>query len=539
MKQTLIFLFCIIAFYSCSSDNNANVSNSDDEQEEIEAIPNALFTQIIFPNRHRDTSYHQNGFKGVFYHPDSTKTFKANMDISFDENIEISPQDFTVTWKSDIDGILFQGNPNSDLESEISPTLSKGSHKIWIESSYLGNPDFTVKDSITISNTIALSTDKTGRSVILNWTPYQGAGFESYLVYNEDFEPIAEIKAIAQTSLEYFTPSSFSEPSEYQIIVKTNLNAPHPLGSNFSYKEPGIFFKVPYFIRKMVKDPLRDRVYAIANPIDNSTEYDKYGILVINSETFEIIDHILGDNKYADMDINQDGRFLFLCQEDDSEKITKLNLNTFSFEYFPTDTRDWGLHKIEVGDNNVLFCHRDPPTSGDTQFWIYDGNTGALLRDRTGSSRHGDIEFNKTNQRLYAAHSNSTGARFYKHSVIDNVISNVSDSGVVEFFPDPYVLLSDDDQYVFWEENRYDANFFPKQSYPTNIKSCSPNNLLVAGINNVYKFNDASTVATFPEFPRSEFTSMLFIDDNTLIQARSKYNNYPTDETYFFKIPFN
>ena len=542
MKKLFYLTLILTLFIGCSSDNDSQQNNNDDDQTDDPVFNITSFTATInTPIQTRDYSYHNQGYDGIFENPDNTKLFNGNINISYGENSsQLSATDIEVVWKSDIDGILFQGNPNENLESEITESLTKGVHTIFLEAS-IPSENLTVKDSIFLSNSIKLTATNTGKSVKLNWTKYEGNDFVSYSVYKENFTPILEIQDVNTLEFEDTDISSFIEDFEYQIVVNTTESYNHLIGSNIVNMHPGIFIEFPYYVYKLIKDPIRSRIYAIVRPQSNSVESDKYGLLIIDtdSNTFEINSHILQDDRFADLDISPDGQYLFLCQER-VEKITKLNLDTLEATTFVTNTNQWGIHKIEVGNNNILYCHRDPPTSGDTQFWIYDGNNGNYINGPTGSSRHGDIEFNLVNNKLYSGLSNTTSGQILRHSVNGNVINYEINypgfpNGIT--FPKPFLLLSDDNQNIFWENFQFDLDLNVVRTFNTDIKACSPNNIYLSDFDKLYNFNDMNVIFEYPELPPTENTSMVFMDDNTLIFCRAYNTNVNQEEyTYFFKI---
>ena len=540
MRNPFYLIFFLILIISCSSDNESAQNNDDDVVDPVLNITNFTVT-INSPIQTRDYSYHNQGYNGVFENPDNSKLFNGSINISYGNNsTQLSTSDIEVVWRSNIDGILFQGNPNDNLQSEINESLSKEVHTIYFEAS-VPSENLTIKDSIILSNNIKLTTINTGKSVKLNWTQYEGNDFVSYSIYKENFDPIAEIQDINILEYEDTELLSFIEDFEYQIIVNTSDNYDHPIGSNIESMHPGIFIEFPYYVYKLIKDPVRSKIYAIVRPQSNNDESDKYGILIIDtsSNTFEINSHILQNDRFADLDISPDGQYLFLCQER-VEKITKLNLDTLDATTFVTDTNEWGIHKIEVGNNNVLYCHRDPPTSGSTQFYIYDGNNGNLINGPTSGLSHGDIELNNANNTIYAGESNTSNGRMYKLPVDGNSISFDSNypiwpDGVS--FPYPFILLSDDNQNIFWEHFQLDLDLNVIRTFDTDIKACSPNNIYLSDFDKLYDFNDLSVICEYPELPPTENTSMVFMDDNTLIFCRAYRTNVnPEEYTYFFKL---
>ncbi|WP_348743997.1 hypothetical protein [Tenacibaculum sp. 190524A05c] len=538
--RKLFYLTLILTFITGCTSNNDPLPDNGNGDDPVKNISNFTAT-ISSPIQTRDYSYHDQGYDGIFENPYDDKTFSGYINITYNNNsIELSASQIEVTWRSSIDGILFQGNPNDNLESEISKSLTKGNHTIFLEAS-IPSENLMVKDSILLSNQIKLTAINTGKSVKLNWTKYEGNDFVSYSIYKENSDPIIEIQDINTIEFEDTQFSSFIEDYEYQVVVNTTENYTHPIGSNIVSMHPGIFIEFPYYVYKLIKDPIRSKIYAIVRPQSNSNESDKYGILIIDngSNTFEINSHILEDHRFADLDISPDGQYLFLCQER-VEKITKLNLDTLEATTFVTNTNGWGIHKIEVGNNNVLYCHRDPPTSGSTGFYLYDGNNGNFISTSTDALSHGDIEINNTNNTIYAGESNTSNGRMYTFLVDQNSINidanyPVWPNGVS--FPTPFILLSDDNQNVFWEHFQLDANLNVIRTFDTDIKACSPNNIYLSDFNKLYNFNDMSIVYEYPELPPTENTSMVFMDDNTLIFCRAYNTNVNQEEyTYFFKL---
>lgn len=548
MKRQIYLLLILVLTISCSSDNETPLDNNNDDETVDPVLNITNFTATInSPLQTRDYSYHNQGYDGIFENPDSIKVFNGNINISYGNNsVQLNNTDIQLVWRSSIDGILFQGNPNDDLKSEIEKTLTKGIHTIFLEAS-LPNQNFTVKDSIILSNSIKLDAVNTGKSVRLNWTKYEGNDFISYKVYTEDFSQITEINDINILEYDVTSFSSLVEDKEYQIIVETNGNYNHVIGSNIKSMHPGVFIDFPYYISKIIKDTSKERLYALVG--NKNYESDVYGLLIIdiNNQTFKINSHILQDDIFADLDMSPDGQYLFLCQER-VDKITKLNLNTFEATTFTTSTNGWGIHKIEVGNDNVLYCHRDPPTSGSTSFWIYNGNNGDLINGPTSGLSHGDIELNNTTNTLYAGESNTSNGRMYKFNVDGSSINLESNYPIWPngaSHPYPFILLSDDYQSIFWENYQLDLDLNVIRTFNTDIKACSPNNNYIADYEKIYNYSDLSVAYEFNGLPEgnSMFNSIIFSDDKTLIYSQANQSNvrdsmdpYWRAQTYIFKF---
>ncbi len=544
MKRQIYLLLILVLTISCSSDNEIPLDNNNDD-ETVEPVLNITnFTATInSPLQTRDYSYHNQGYDGIFENPDSTKVFSGNINISYGNNsTQLKNSDIQIVWRSSIDGILFRGNPNDNLESEIEKTLTKGIHTIFLEAS-IPKQNLTVKDSIILSNSIKLNAVNTGKSVKLNWTKYKGSDFVSYKVYTESFLPIIEIKDINTLEYNVTSFSSLVEDKKYQIIVETNGNYNHVIGSNIKSMHPGVFIDFPYYISKIIKAPSRERLYALVG--NKNYKSDVYGLLVIDTDnqTFKINSHILKDDIFADLDISPDGQYIFLCQEQ-IDKITKLNLNTLEATTFTTNTNGWGFHKIEVGNDNILYCHRTPPTSGTTGFWLYNGNNGNLLASQTGFTSHGDIEFNTSNNKLYGAQSNGDHT-IYRFSNSNNtlILDNINQPYSYRAYS--FVFLAPDNQKLFWENFELDLDLNVIRTFSTHIKACSPNNNYIADYEKIYNYSDLSVAYEFKGLPEGNFifNSIIFSDNKTLIYSQANQSNikdsddpYWRAQTYIFKF---
>lgn len=552
MKRQIYLLLILVLTISCSSDNETPLDNNEtplDNNNEDETVVDPVLNITNFkatinsPLQTRDYSYHNQGYYGIFENPDSIKIFNGNINIRYGNNsVQLNSTDIQLVWRSSIDGILFQGSPNDNLGSKIEKTLTKGIHTIFLEAS-LPNQNLTVKDSIILSNSIKLNAVNTGKSVRLNWTKYEGNDFLSYKVYTEDFSQITEINDINILEYDVTSFSSLVEDKEYQIIVETSGNYNHVIGSNIKSMHPGIFIDFPYYISKITKDPSRERLYALVG--NKNEDSDVYGLLVIdiNNQMFKINSHILKDDIFADLDISPNGEYLFLCQER-IDKITKLNLNTLEATTFATNTNGWGIHKIEVGNDNILYCHRDPPTSGTTGFWLYNGSNGNLLANQTGFTSHGDIEFNTFNNKLYGAQSNGDHT-IYRFSNSNNTLNLDNINQPYSYRASPFVFLAPDNQKIFWENFELDLELNVIRTFNTDIKACSPNNDYIADFDKIYKYSDLSVMCEFNGLPQGNdmFNSIIFSDDNTLIYSQANQSNvryfpdpYWRAQTYIFKF---
>lgn len=535
MKR-LFFAIFLITIYSCSNDENSNIENPD-ENPQI-----TLTTSILNPLKNRDYSYHNNGINGVFEDPTLQKNLKGKIVLT--NNSNATNNNLIVKWKSDIDGQLYEGNPNTNLESEINVNLSKGLHKILFE--VYSNNTLIEKDSVYISNVIKLEgIAETGRSVKLEWSKYEGNDFVSYLIYGENFQPLTEINDINTLEYEHLETISMVENRNYQIVVNTSNSTNNLVnGSNIISIKSGVFAEIPYYITKIVNDENNGKIYGIISPRNSSATA---GLIVFDNENLNLISHVLQSKTFTDLDISPDGQFLYLTQKY-VEELTKINLNTMSIETFVTSTNNWGFHKIEVGNNNLLYCHRTPPTSGSTAIHILNSQNGNEISISYYGYLHGDMEFNPSNGILYHGRSNTTDGRITKNSYsngslnLDFTYPAFADNPFGINSPYPYLFLSYDNNSLFWENFQFDVNLNVVRQFNTKMISCSPTNLYLSDLEKVYDYTNLNVLFSYPPFPVNDNTrTLLFTNDNTIITSkayRPNVSNYP-DKTYLFKMKIN
>lgn len=375
----------------------------------------------------------------------------------------------------------------------------------------------------------------------MNWTKYEGNDFVSYLVYGEDSKYITEINNINTLTYECPETKSLIKEQKYQIVVKTNKSDNSILGSNILGKMSGDFIEFPYYISKMVKDNQRSKIYAMASPRSKYDSADKYGLLIIDSKTFKIESHILTDIRFSDLDLSPDNRYLYLTQNY-IEKLTKIDLTSMSVTSFPTSTNGWGFHKVEAGNDNVVFCHITPPTSGSTGINVINGTNGNPISTSYNAYRHGDIEFNSKNGKLYMGESNTSAGAIYCSTYINQDLKIENNYPVFPdsvLFPDPFLFISDDNESVFWENYQLSLSLKVKRTFNTKMIASSPANLYLSDIGKVYDYNNLSVIFSYPPFPPNDETkSTIFLDDNTIITCKTHQPNTVGEpaQTYFFKM---
>ncbi|SEC86047.1 hypothetical protein SAMN04489761_3796 [Tenacibaculum sp. MAR_2009_124] len=548
MKNHALLLLFITIFGSCAHEEELAPIEPTEPDQTVDIID--ISAKINSPIQTRDYSFSNQGVNGIFEDPEVKKLFQGSIHVNYSNNSsDLSNTDIEIVWRSNIDGILFKGTPNNYFESDLHENLSTGLHTIYFEASINGK-DIISKDSIMLSNNIKLTANNTSKAVKLNWTKYNGDDFVSYQIFSEDFTPISEIHDINTLEYDYKDFASLTEDKNYQIVVKTEVPKDHIIGSNIESMHPGEFIEFPYYLRKIIKDPIRPRLYALVGHRNYSAS--DYGLVVIDKtdETFEISSHILKEDFFTDFVISQNASHLFLSQIG-SDKITKLDLSNLENTTFTTHTDGWGIEKIEIAMNNTLLCYSNSPAMNGSKFTIYDGNSGTkLIGPIVNPITFNGIKFSFLNNAIYGGKSGSNSGQLYKYSISNNLLTlnttPISTSLVTNQTHE--LFLTQDTQHIFWENHQLDLNLNITRTFDAPVKACSPANTFLADLNRVFDYHGAFTIFEFPNFPETNSnvtSSLVFPNESNIVYCRASQSNvinngeeyYPANTQIFnFKI---
>ncbi|CAM1372335.1 hypothetical protein [Tenacibaculum xiamenense] len=537
MKNYALLLLFITIFGSCAHEDELAPEQPTEPDQTVEVLE--IIAKINSPIQTRDYSYSDNGTNGIFENPEEKKLFQGSVQVNYsNESSNLTNTDVEIVWKSSIDGVLFKGTPNNYFESDLHKKLSQGLHTIYFEASINGK-DIISKDSIMLSNNIKLTADNTSKSVKLNWTKYNGDDFVSYQVFSENFTPITEIYDI--NTLEYNCENfeSLTEDKDYQIVVKTETPKDHIIGSNIESMHPGEFIEFPYYLRKIIKDPIRPKLYALVGHKDYTAS--NYGLVVIDKteDTFEISSHILTEDFFTDLVISQNASYLFLSQID-GDKITKLDLNNLEASTFTTHTEGWGIERIEIAMNNTLLCYSNSPTMNGSKFTIYDGNSGSkLIGPIVNPMTFSGIKFSFLNNAIYAGKSGSNNGQLYKYSVSNDLmtLNTTPISTTIVTNETPELFLTRDTQNIFWENHQLDLNLNIMRTFDAPVKACSPSNKFLADLNRVFDYHGLFTIFEFPNFPETNSNvtnSLVFPDESNVVYCRASQSNVMNNGEEFY-----
>ncbi|WP_165731853.1 YncE family protein [Polaribacter sp. 20A6] len=512
-----IFILFTLLLLSCNSD----------EDKDIISDINDLSVEIISPI--------------------NKQAFSPNSIIEFKGQIS-SPnlKDFSTLkaiWVSDIYGTLNESTIDENGETKFSTSnLSKNIH--FIRLNIYNEIDEIVYDEIIVYNSIWLYpvTDKKNTSSI-SWSKTEDLSFDSYDVYRSPYKNnINNKKDDLIYSTTNINDTTFIDSNAYlatkyyyKVFLKRTTKSPIYVGSNIDSITLGNFKKLDYPISKIIKDPNRNYAYGIVN-IDNiySTNSTGYGLSFINVENKEV-KRILTNYRFTDIDIDPSGNYLYLCSR--SNVIQKVNLNTRQLESSFSLLRP--AHKIEIGINNKLYYHITPPTSGSTEFRIYDLTNNTDIYYKTtipaaySSFSHGDFELDN-NQNIYHGESNTSSSFLTKIGTTNDTFSIVEQISSGSYQRAGVTLNNNK---IYWNNYLFDSNLkrigvFKDEGNDVDIQTVSPNGNLALGSARLYDTNNFNIMKKIA----INYDIATFTKDNQIlfVKNENKISNVNTSTLFFY-----
>lgn len=522
MKQKSILLILIMILLSCQNDDDVTQQIQITSLDEVEV---QIHTPSNFDNVYPGEELN---FRGTVISNNSTDltSLRAN-------------------WISDKDGLIFEENLNTDGETLFTTnTLSKNIHQIKLN--IINEVDSIISDSIEIYNAIRLfPIEKTNNSTTITWCSFEDSNFASFKLYRSGFinnfiqnEPIYETNNIQDTTF-VDTTATLGVKHFYKVVLNRTSQSPDRFESNIDSIQTGEFIKTNYPVLKVIPDLARNYAYGIVNTTsiydDNETGY---GLIFINLNDFSIENRILQNVRFSDLDIEPSGNYLYLSSR--SNIIHKVNLNTKVLE--STISLSNSAHKIEAGNNGKLYYHITPPTSGSTQFRIYDLDNNINvpystdISDAYSSFSHGDFEIDESNI-LYHGESNSSGSDLSKIGTIDNTFS-LLDQWNSNNYQSARIVLNNNN--IYWNHYLLDLDLniqgtFQNEYGNIDVQDVSPNGDTVLGWSNLFKSNDQSIIKKIPAI----FDSGIFVNDSRVLVYKTDNPLYLQYESIIYLYDFD
>lgn len=519
-KKILLGTFLTIAvffsFVSCESDNDTvNTLTPLD----------GLNVEITTPNDFESVTPGNAVFKGRIFNP-------SERDLSH----------LTAVWSSDIDGVLYNGSVNALGETTFtSHTLSRTIHRITL-SIYNESGDL-IFDQVQVLNILKLyPIQKTNNSVILKWSSAASSGFQSYKVYRSTDKYSFTEQPLYTTANSLDTTFVDTTPMlgwQYYYKIQLNRNTPvlPVVGSNLDSIVPGKFLKLDFPIAKMTVDPTRNFAYAIVNPGIWENNSTGYGLAMINTTTQQFSDRILTDLRFTDLEIDNSGNYIYLCNN--TRTVYKVNLSTRQF--VGTMTLSEPAIELEIGTNNKLYYLVGTYSDEEGEFRIYDLNTAAnvpyssSISDAYNHFPDSDFELDSNNV-IYVGEANTSGADLVKigtGSTGNNFqelnrwhSNNYRSKGI-------YVRRNN----LFWDEFQIDSNLnvlgsFTDNGHTETIRGVSPDGNFVITYGNLFDGNSRSLIKKIPVW---NYNLVTFANNSHVLLIQ---NEHPLYEQYTATIYF-
>ena len=449
---------------------------------------------------------------------------------------------FKIEWKSSVDGVLSSKTLDSLKQNFNTKNLSRNIHNISF--SITNEMDSIVSDSITIFNVIKLdSIKKTNNSNILKWSSTNLASFKSF-----ELRRSTSPNNLTNGTLIYesnnkndttFIDITSTLGREYYYQVRINLDHPKfkNIGSNIETIVTGVFLEINQPIIKLLFDEEKNYCYAISN-LRSVFDDNKngYGLFFIDLKTFKIDKRILNNTRFSDLEFDSGKRNLYLSSR--SNTIHKVNLENKTL----TKTIDLfrSAHKIEISKNDKrLYYHLTPPTSGSTQFMIYDLENEKDIPYKSldpasfNNYSHGDFELDDNNFIIHGE-NNTSGPNITK-------ISTVNDSFKIEKqikIDDGSLNLKLINNKILFGKGIYGSNlnrlgrFIDNNQNYSALDATKNTDLVITNGSRIFSTKDYTVFKNLPAF----YNTAVFLNENTVLLIENtdvSYQNY-TSKIYIY-----
>ncbi|MCB0497801.1 MAG: hypothetical protein KDC79_16790 [Cyclobacteriaceae bacterium] len=512
INNSIIALF-LLSFFACDNHN-----------------PSPLFTSLDSLYVHINTPKN-----GTILIPGDTAKFEATV---YGDTL-LPTKGLRAVWKSSIDGILYEGEINSDFKTLFETDgLSKNIHIVTLN--IYNEIDSIISDDVLVYNIIKLDTfNRTDNSLSFKWSKVNLDSASGYNLYrSRDNYTITEDDLLFTTmnvNDTVYKDTTAIMGYEYHYQVRVLFNEDLRIPSNILFVRPGIYNDLDFPLLKIQVDRERDLIYGVVAPKDLNDELDEYGIAIIDGENLQILHRILNSERLVDIDISPDNKYLFAATRNRIFKIDLNNLNEVS-----SMTVNNPINGIEVGKNNRLYYHIFPGQycSCDSEFRIVDTENNKVLPFITeigaayADYYKGEFTIDPETNTVY--HGNDLSSpTLVKFSTNNDIFSDQIRKGGWSN-TSKYIFYNNGK--VFWDYALYDSNLerigtFTKNGNEVTILDASPDGTLALGWGGLFKIIDQSHYKNVP-VPTERAK---FINNHRLIIYS---NNYSKPQSVIYRYSF-
>jgi hypothetical protein len=470
--------------------------------------------------------------------PEPNESFSPGDSVWFKAEIHSQKdiRNLKYAWLSDKDGLLQEGKLGKANEVEFKTKgLSKNIHHITFQ--VTNEVDSMLEQKVILYNLLNLRVkEKHDNSTTFIWTAVP-ENFKSYSIYRHYYTYVPNggtlIGEITEVSDTLFTDTTATLGVPYYYQVAANLITEGMAVSNVVNSTAGIALTLKFPISKIISIPNHSYVYGIVPRGDPYfTNPDGYGIVVIDPSEFKIIDRILMWNRFSDITVDPAGEFLYACQD-----YTVYKINLLDRTIAKTITLPKRAHAIEVGTNNRLYYHETPPTSGSTQFGIYD-----LVNDRNLINswyvQHGDFELDMSTNNIIHGESNSTGSCLRKFSTSDDIIKLLIEAGCRDD-GSSLLIFNQATRKIYWrywvfDEQLIKIGTFQVSGSEQGVFDISNDGSTAVTWGHLFNTKDLTVRKKVP----ANYDKAFFINDNQMILVRNTSPEYQKYVTHLHRYTF-
>lgn len=510
----------------------------------------ALLTQLISSCAKETSSPPLDEISVKITQPINLETLAPSTTVEFIGKItDASMQGYTgltAIWESDFDGILHEGSLGQFGETSFSTnSLTQNIHHIKL--SIRNSEGSIIFDEIRVYNSLKLyPIEGTNNNSKISWSKAANTDFEAYHLYRshdknslstdsgmpiyttQDVQDTIFIDSTAILGINYF----------YKAFVKRKTLAPAYVGSNIDSIVPGDFIELEYPIHKIISDPIRNYAYGIIN-VGSIYENNSsgYGLVIINTETKTVEKRLSPNIRFTDIDMDPDGSNLYLCSR--STAIHRVNLVSREIEevFYVANP----AHKIEIGNNGRLYYHITPPTSGSTEFRMYnlDGKTdipyNSTITAAYSGFRHGDFEL-EDDQTIFHGESNSSSSNLSKIGTVNDTFSLIKQYDSKDYQTDRLIL---NNHRLYWNHLLFDTELnrlgeFLDDNEDINIQEVSPNGKFALGWSRLFDTSNQTIIKKLPVF----YDTATFLNNEQLllINNDNPISSQNTARVFFYNL---
>lgn len=469
---------------------------------------------------------------GINYSPGDTIKLYASISYPYYSQSELS-----ICWKSNLDGNLKTESIKSTSGNEspflVVSNLTKGIHTITIEvRTQNGN---TFSSNVIVNNLMSIMrAEAPNDSAFLTWNKFIGVFFSQYTIYRLD-DSSGKSPVVVHQSHDIndttFTDTGLTIGVTYNYRVVVSRIGEPDCGSGLKQIAPGTFIEFDKPILKVIPDTKRNCIYLLASTDSYiSTPDNRYGLIKFNTKQRKIIDQILTDIIFSDLDIDSSGSNLFLGSQGE-KNIYQVSLETFKLvTKIPTEM---AVNKIEAGRPGRVYYL--PPSSSWSNFHLVDINNKVEIHFKcTADVYGGDIEMDPSGKYLFYGASGTSGSNLYRLDVSTDTsfeFANIYRGN----WGSNCLLLSSNGKQLFWTSIIFNPQCefigsFPLQEFAL---ACNPTGELAIGNKHLFRVSDQNIIRTISCL----YTNAIFSPEPNeliLLNTTSSTSGYHKSRIYFY-----